>query len=468
MNEPANRTVTNLRKSGDLKGAWEFGFQALENAPQNTYLKGALFWVCYEYIKQYQDKIAKRGASSKNYRPSDYEFEQIERLLSIIISFELPLGGLEYKMLLVQFKKNLKWFPTLIHFVLSHQAALFDEEAKTPFQAEKGEMPSLMLSSARQVASAWLSCRELWRIELALVIDFINVTREQVGDNKNMMWLDYDQAKCLIADGQYEQARTLLLPILRKKQQESWAWAALAASYTKTDRALAMKFFAKGIVSAREDVYSLKLFIGIVPLLLECQRQQEASMCVKTALGVYQQHGWRIKPELEHLSQQAWYDASVNEKSLKDYLRSLAANALDYLHGPMDKVVSIIESIHKSGKGFQVFVNKSTSFPVRMGIYKGKRPQVGDYVYLSISAASGEREVVACSPCPPCQIADVSDIEGHLRIAPKGFGFVEDTFVPAFLVGEIANESKVSALRIMSWNKSKSRYDWKAIKLTLI
>ena len=153
MNESVNRTVTNLRKSGDLKGAWEFGFKALENAPQDNYLKGALFWVCYEYIKQYQEKIAKRGASSKNYRPSNYEFEQVERLLSTIISFKIPLGGLEYKMLLVQFKKNLEWFPTLIHFVLLHQTALFDEEAKTPFQTEKGELPSLMLSSARQVAS---------------------------------------------------------------------------------------------------------------------------------------------------------------------------------------------------------------------------------------------------------------------------------------------------------------------------
>ncbi len=46
MNEPANRTVNNLRKSGDLQGAWEFGFQALQAAPQDTYLKGALFWVC--------------------------------------------------------------------------------------------------------------------------------------------------------------------------------------------------------------------------------------------------------------------------------------------------------------------------------------------------------------------------------------------------------------------------------------
>lgn len=35
MNEPANRTVNNLRKSGDLQGAWEFGFQALLTCPHD-------------------------------------------------------------------------------------------------------------------------------------------------------------------------------------------------------------------------------------------------------------------------------------------------------------------------------------------------------------------------------------------------------------------------------------------------
>lgn len=468
MNEPANRTVNNLRKSGDLKGAWEFGFQALENSPQDIYLKGALFWVCYEYIKQYQEKIAKRGASSKNYRPSNYEFEQLERLLSTVISFQIPLGGLEYKMLLVQFKKNLEWFPTLIHFVLLHQTVLFDEEAKTPFQTEKGEIPSLMLSSARQVASACLSYRELWRIDIKLVNEFINTTRQQVLDTQHLMWLDYDQAKCFITAGEFEQARTLILPILRKKQQEPWAWSVLAETFLHENVDLAIKFFAKGIISAHEVTFSLPLLQEVVPLMLQTQRWLEASMCLKTAILAYQNHGWKVKPELNQLAMQPWYDASVNEKFLKEYLRSLAVDALDYLHGPVDKIAAVIESIHKSGKGFQVFVNKSTSLSVRMGIYKGKRPQVGDYVELSISKANGEKEVVMCIPCQSCQIADVSHVEGQLRIAPKGFGFVEDSFVPAFLIGDIQNESQVSAVRILSWDKSKARHNWKAIKLTLI
>ena len=455
-----------MRKAGDLQEAWNVGFAALEHSPQDMYIKGALFWVCYEFIKQQQGKISKRAASSNNFRPSDFEFERIEDLLQTIVSFDIPTGGLEYKMLLVQFKKNLEWFPSLVNLVLCHQDALFDEESKKPFQAEKGEIPSLMLSTARQIASAWLRAHKFWQLDLNQVLGFIHLARNQVSDTKHLIWLDYDQAKCLIVSGQYDQARELLLPILRKKQKEAWAWGALAATYQKQDHSLALKLFAKGIVSAHDVTFSLKLLQGAIPLLLANQQPTEASMCLKTVLQAYQSNGWKVKPELEQLTNQPWYDASVDEKELKAFLKSLCRDAIEYLHGPLEKVIGVVESIHRSEKGFQVFVNKSTAWSVRMGIHKSnQKPQAGDYVELSLSINGNEKEVVASIPSQPIEIADVDTVEGELHIATKGFGFVEDTFVPPFLIGDIVNKSRVKALRIMAWDKTKARHNWKAIKL---
>ncbi|PMG90603.1 DUF7017 domain-containing protein [Vibrio breoganii] len=467
MNEPTYRTVNNLRKSGDLQGAWDFGFKALQTAPQDNYLKGALFWVCYEFLKFQLENLNKRASTSNNYRPTDFEFEQIESLLQTIVNLGIATGGLEYKMLLVQFKKSLEWFPSLVHLVLRHQSNLFDDEAKKPFQAEKGEVPSLMLSTARQVASAWLRARDPWQIELQVVLVFLNQTREQTADTKHMIWLDYDEAKCLVVAGQYEQARNLILPILRKKQRESWAWGALAATYLKQDQQLAMKFFAKGIVSAHDITFSLRLLRGIIPLLLANQQQTEASMCLKMAMSAYEKNGWKVKPELQQLSQQPWFNPSVDDARLNSFLTSICSDALDYLHGPLETVTAIVENIHKSGKGFQVFIDRSTSLPVRIGLHKSKgKPSAGDYVKLSLSKTDEGKEVVHSTPCKEVVMADVSFVEGALRIAPKGFGFVEDTFVPPFLIGNKVNETQVRAMRIMTWDKSKSRHSWKAIRLT--
>jgi len=37
------RTVTNLRKAGNLQEAWNVGFSALEKSPQDAYLRDLYF-----------------------------------------------------------------------------------------------------------------------------------------------------------------------------------------------------------------------------------------------------------------------------------------------------------------------------------------------------------------------------------------------------------------------------------------
>lgn len=467
MNEQPFRTVNNLRKSGKLQEAWNVGFAALEQTPQDNYLKGSLFWVCYEYLKQMQEKIASRASNSGNFRPSDFEFEQIENLLQTIVGLEIPTGGLEYKMLLVQFRRNLEWFPSLIHMVLDKQASIFDDESKQPYQAEKGEVPSLMLTITRQIASAWLRARDNWQIGLQQVMSLMMLTRSQAKDTKHIIWLDYDQAKCFIVAGNYDKARELILPILRKKQRESWAWGALAATYQKEKPDLAMMFFAKGITSANEVTFALKLLQGIVPLFLGKGQSDKASMCVKLAVSAYQENGWKVKPELERLQSQQWYDTSVDESQLMPFLKSISKGATDHLHGPLQSLNGVIESIHRSGKGFNVFVNKSSLISVRMGVHQGKvKPKAGDYVDLLVS--QGEKiEVISCKSINKVEIKDVSFTEGELRIAPKGFGFVNDTFVPPYILDGIENHSQVKVMQVLSWDKTKSRYSQKAVSITL-
>lgn len=467
MNEQPFRAVNNLRKSGKLQEAWNVGFAALEQTPHDVYLKGSLFWVCYEYLKQKQEKVATRATTSGNYRPSDFEFEQIENLLQTIAGLEIPTGGLEYKMLLVQFRKNIEWFPSLIHMVLDKQGTIFDDESKQPFQAEKGEVPSLMLSITRQVASAWLRAREYWQIDLQQVMSLITLTRSHVKDTKHIIWLDYDQAKCFIVSGDYGKARELILPILRKKQRESWAWGALAATYQKESPDLATMFFAKGIDSAHDVTFALKLLQGIVPLFLNAGQPDKASMCVKLAVGAYKENGWKVKPELEKLQAQQWYYSSVDETLLMTYLKSVSKDATNHLHGPLQFINGVVESIHRSGKGFNVFVNKSTLMSVRIGAHQGKvKPKPGDYVELSISQ-NEEREVVSCKCIDKVEINDVSFTEGELRIAPKGFGFVNDTFVPPYIINSIENQSQVKVMQVLSWDKTKSRYSQKAVSIRL-
>lgn len=466
MNEFPSQTVQSLRKAGQLDEAWSFGFDELNRAPNDSYLKSALFWVCYDFLKNHQEQIAKRGQTSGNFRPNDSEFDSINRLLQTIFQLKEPSSGLEYRMIFVLFKKNLEYFPSLVHCVLNYQASLFDQEAKEPYQAEKGEIPSLMLTVARQVVKAWLSHAKLWQLDVDKVMDFVNVTRQHVKDTKHLIWLDYDQSKCLISEKRFADARKLIIPILKKKQSEPWAWGVLAATYREEDPKVAISLYAKGIGCARDVTFSVRLLYHIIPLLLGAQQALTASMCLKKLISAYNSHGWKLKAEMSQMTQQSWYDSNVDETELKSSITSLSKDALNYLYDDLKKIPAIVESVHKSGKGFQVFENKETKIPVRLGVHESKKmPKVGDFVELTVSDSGDESNVISSKLIDKVDIPDVSYIEGEIKITAKGFGFVENTFVPPYLAKDFENGSDVSVIRVMAWDRSKSRFNWKAIKI---
>ena len=61
--------------------------------------------------------------------------------------------------------------------------------------------------------------------------------------------------------------------------------------------------------------------------------------------------------------------------------------------------------------------------------------------------------------------AGVETLTGTLRVNPKGFGFVDNTFVSPFLVPEAKDGQTVSIIRVKSTDRKKQTIGWKAIQL---
>ena len=212
MDEQPFRKINRLRKAGKLQDAWDFGCPAVQESPNDVYLKGAFFWICYDYLKQVQAPIKERAQqNSGNFNPDLHELERINFLLDWVIWLNIPLGGFEHRSLLLLFQKNLECIPKLVMFLVQFGASLFEDEDKIPYQGEKGESASLILKFARKVAKAWMENDEVRQIEIDQLVILLDQARNEGQDIKNMIWLDYDEAKCLIMAGRFEQARQFIL-----------------------------------------------------------------------------------------------------------------------------------------------------------------------------------------------------------------------------------------------------------------
>tara|TARA_R110001592_G_scaffold302869_3_gene574877 strand:- start:26876 stop:28294 length:1419 start_codon:yes stop_codon:yes gene_type:complete len=470
MDDPLFKVVNRLRKEGKLQEAWDVGCSGVQNSPQDSYLKGAFFWVCYDFLKIVHADIKNRAEKTgKDLSPTQSELDRINFLTDWIIWLNIPPGGFEYRSLLLVFQRYLDVIPKLVIVLANHFDSLFEPGDEQPFKNEKGESPSLMLKFARSLAKAWLAYREVQDISLDYVITILEKVRVNAQDVQHLMWLDYDEAKLLIVAGRNEEARKLIIPILKRKKSEPWAWGALAASYRKEDDNKAITLFSKGIICAHDEKFSLKLLKGIAPLLAKAGFDQEASMCVIRLLNWYESNGYKIKPDLESLANQPWFNSSVDVTSLNAFFEEKSAQALNLLNGPTKKKVGLVMSLHKSGKGLHLYLSETESVSVPLFCFgKHSNPKEGDYVQIEVPINDEEDRIISATIIKDANIPGVEVIEGNLRLSDKGFGFVDDTFISPDLLEPDMDGQHLKVMRVKGFDKKKNQPGWRAVKVELM
>ena len=465
MNEYPSQQINRLRKAGQLDEAWKIGVVEIQQNPNNKYLKSAFFWVCYEYLRAVQNPIMDRGKSNSNFRPMNDEYNRIGFLLDWIVSLDIPPGGFEYSRLFFLFRKNLEIFQQLVLILIKHQERLFTDEDKKPFKGGKGESPSLMLMCARKVASAWLKQGRSSAYGVDEVISLLNKARLQAHDQQQKIWLDYDEAKCLVCAERFDDARTFIIPVLKRKQNEPWAWDVLAATYFKQDPDVAIRLLSQGISCTHDEKFALRLLNNLATLLAAKGLVKEASMCTKRAVNCYQKNNWRIKGELEALHNQTWFDNNIDIGPLNSFLSNRKEGALDYLYGKRDKIAGLVINLHRSGKGCHVFLKEGISISVPLSRFKGQKPDLANYVEIEYSGPENDMNIIQGRISDYQEIDGVDMIQGELKISEKGFGFVDDTFIPPPIVRQELSGCTVEVLRYRDIDKKKNQLGWRAITI---
>ncbi|QCS49812.1 hypothetical protein FEK30_10380 [Picosynechococcus sp. PCC 11901] len=291
---------------------------------------------------------------------------------------------------------------------------------------------------------------------------------ESKAKDHDKTWLHYDYAKCLIATRNYEAARDLVLPIVRTKVSESWAWGALAATYIDSNPSKAVACFAKGLGECREAKFSTKMRGGLASLLASQGEFDKASALLCSIAEIYSVEAWTRKSEYEALMAQPWFNASATDSiNLDQFLSATGAQANNLLYDETTTETGVVASIHKSGKGFNVYLSERLRIAVRKGIYATKKlPSVGDWISVTYADASDSTDVLEAAPAAPINLPGVETEVGELKIHPKGFGFVGNTFVAPYLVVPEMHGAKVEVLKIWDMNPKKKKMAWRAIKVT--
>lgn len=455
--------IRELKQQGNFVDAWNCGYVVFQNEPQNTYLRTSLFWVCYAAIKAIQDPILAR----ENKAPNGNEQEIVNSWINCLAELNLPVPceELDFRFFNL-FKGYGEHYESYIQMLTYYGSNLYQPADLEPYKTEKGESPSLVVRLARQTSKAWLLHHKEWNLSLESILDLLNYALNSALD-RNKVWLQYDTCKCLASVGKFNEARNIAIKIIKSKVSEPWAWRALADTYISQDSKAAISCYCKGILSSHEPPASVPMYFGLAQLFAYREEFGFASAALSKLIEIYNANGWQIKPEHEELIQQGWFDASAIESvNFNEVIKTRANDALQYATKKLEVAVGIVDSHHRSGKRFSIYLDLNKKVTARKAVLFGKGlPEVGTWLELKLANDGQQLEVLEAHKVEPKQSERVKLIEGTLKLNPKGFGFVDDAFVAPYLLNGFNDQEYVKATKIWDKDPKKGTPSWRVIKI---
>jgi len=292
-------------------------------------------------------------------------------------------------------------------------------------------------------------------------------------------WLGYYRAKLLVALGDTAGAIPTLLPLVRKKSGEYWAWQLLAETLRPTDSPAALACYYRATQCNSEEMYLGRVRETLAGLLHDAGHFGLAQEQLRRLAQAKQSEGKQPPYAAKQLMAQPWF-ANVYpiDKALHASLLAAAETAA-YGDLPWKSVV------------LQEFVAATAEKPARVRLLPGGRKarsltvRLKKYPWLAKQAlgaplrvrcepVNGFEQVVQVAIRPEGELWDTRPdprpepstntrkFEGILRVRDAGFGFVNDVFVPARLISQ-HNWTQGQHLRgtaVSQFDQKKAKDGW--------
>jgi len=143
-------------------------------------------------------------------------------------------------------------------------------------------------------------------------------------------WFPYYLARAWIKCGRTEDARTLLLPVVRRNQSQSWAWQQLAACFEETDPQCVSCRCRALLCPGQEAEFLVKIRLSLAQNLLAKGMTGEAKFEVDEVVRVRKENNWPIRDDLLEMTRSAWYHDAMSRDGSNHY-REWAENATEIL-----------------------------------------------------------------------------------------------------------------------------------------
>lgn len=519
------KEINNLRKEGKKEAALEMAITALESDSLNIWTRRAYAWVIYEYVKantenlsaffEWMEKVKELAPAigNDNYQ-SEMDFlsqtpstslphsekmvfdslafqvgkvanalssqsqpdrRSLLRLFELIKNFNFTKPSDGYSFILKSFLKGFKETRFFLEF-----ADWWDLEnlRTTDYQTEIYKGKSIM-ALAEQAYCAYAKSLLLGEevhtddftfhnhINSSRIEEFLPKLEQIIVEFPEYTFPVYYKTKLLHAIGKSQEAAAVFLPFARRKQNDFWVWELLAELQPENETALACLCKALTLKTPKKFLTGVKE--KLAALLIKMQYLKEASIEIHETIQIKQENAHHIPHNLTNWSSQEWFQTPTDAQTNHNFYINHKKSAETLIFSDIPQETIAIEFVNTSKKMASFVKNKE-----KAGFFKYdqhfQKIQIGDIVEVRLELVNENfyRLLTARHVEHEQECEAIEPFDGVLLIKPgNSFGFVDSIFVEPRLIDQnkLINGQQIKGKAILSFNKKKNEWGWKAIAI---
>ncbi len=498
------KQIKELRQAGKLDEALQLANQAIQEEPENIWNKRAAVWVYYDYLKKYTQPESFEAFKEKLIKIKDLQlpedekmvfdncawqigklifalqnkeqidYGKINELFEIIRNFHFTKPSEAYSFIYKAFHKGYQNWSNYLAF-----ADWWNFENFQSIDFIKEEVNGKKIMSIAEQAYIAYSKKLLEEpldnfgqqrvINKEKIQSFLPKLDSLIDKHPDYQYPPYFKAKLLLALGSEENAISAFLPFAKQKRNDFWVWVLMAEIFSE-DKEIQFACYCKALSLKTPDHFLVKLRQTFAKILIEKKMYNEAKTEIQRVIQTREKHQWKIPNQISQWTEQDWYKAATAKKDNQDLYSKHLKQAEEILFRDLPEEIVVVEFVNEN-KGKLYFVKDRIKF----GFFKYRgfieKPKIGDLLkvrfrsegkdgsYKILSAKKADSNVTSIA---------IKDFEGTIKvISPQNFGFIEDIFIEPKIVEEskLTNGHTVKGRAILSFNKKKNEWGWKAIEI---
>jgi len=500
------KDVMELRKSGNLNEALNKAEEDLANDPNDIWNKRSIAWVYYDYLKSnasidnyeqfknYLSKLSELNLPEEEKMIFDNsafqvgkivfeiqkeehpDFSKLNELFDLIKGFHFTKPSEAYTFLYKAFHKGYHNWSRYAEFADWWDFNNFISSDYLP-EEYKGKKIMSIVEQGYIAYSKKLLEGEIvnqYQLQKSINKDKLNAFLPKleliIEKHPEYQYPPYFKAKILIALGDKEDLLSSFIPFAKKKRNDFWVWELMADTFPNRDERK-KACLCKALSLNTPDDFLINTRIKLAEILLIEQRYPEAKLEIRKSVEAREKQGWKIPNQIIEKTEQDWYKDTTENKDNSNLYNQYKKMAEQILFQNDPEETAVVEFVNENKRILNFVINK-----MRYGFfnYDGliENPQIGDIIKIRIKGEQpGEyfkvytvRKVENEENLPA-----LNKFHGIINIIEKSnIGFVGEVFFDSNFISKnnIKQSQIVKGLAVLSFNKKKNEWGWKAVKLT--